>query len=93
MPLPPRLPFLLQYFRSPAQLLVHDRPTADALVLSSGVLSSSDHDTGAVGSNGASQSLGFSSYEAPQVPFTNGSNGGAQWPRAAGATKPVRPPY
>lgn len=35
-----------EYFRSPAQLLVHDRPTADPLVLSSTVAtSSSDPDT------------------------------------------------
>ncbi len=42
----PALPSsLLQYFRSPAQLLVHDRPTADPLVLSSTVgMSSSDPD-------------------------------------------------
>jgi hypothetical protein len=32
----------LQYFRSPAQLLVHDRPSADGLVLDSCALTSSD---------------------------------------------------
>ncbi|PRW58251.1 5 -nucleotidase domain-containing 4 isoform X1 isoform A [Chlorella sorokiniana] len=87
-----------EYFRSPAQLLVHDRPTADALVLSSGVLSSSDHDTGAVPSNGGSQPVAFSSYAAPRSPFTNGANGGTQWPQSAGVgkpggSKPVRPAY
>lgn len=83
-----------EYFRSPAQLLVHDRPTADALVLSSGVLSSSDNDTGTVPSNGDSQAFGVSSYGAPRVPYTNGAaNGGVQWPRATGAGKPVRPAY
>lgn len=70
---------------------MHDRPTADPLVLSSGALSSCDHDTGTVPTNGGSQADGFSSYGAPRVPFSNGSNGGMQWPRSAG--KPVRPPY
>lgn len=73
---------------------MHDRPTADALVLSSGVLSSSDNDTGTVPSNGDSQAFGVSSYGSPRVPYTNGAaNGGVQWPRATGAGKPVRPAY
>lgn len=52
-----------EYFRSPAQLLVHDRPTADPLVLASSVTASSESDAPAPNT---ARGFGYgSSYGAP----------------------------
>lgn len=85
--LPPSPATCAQYFRSPAQLLVHDRPSADPLVMSSGLGAASDTDSAAAAAgNGHHRSSGsggeYSGTPAEQQLYR----------RAAGA-KPVRPAY
>lgn len=91
-PTPPNPPLPLpQYFRSPAQLLVHDRPTADPLVLSSPAgLSSSDPDSVASsGSHGLSSDGGMA-QAAASLAHSIGSAAVAGSAAADGAS-PARP--
>lgn len=74
-----------EYFRSPAQLLVHDRPTADRLVLSSGALTSADlPDAPSNGHAGDG-----SAHAGANGHGTSGGSAGAQ----SGSPKKVRPAY
>lgn len=73
-----------QYFRSPAQLLVHDRPTADPLVMSSGLGVSSDADVAAAPAGGHAGGNG-GEY--------SGTPAAQQLHRRAADAKPVRPAY
>lgn len=100
LPLPAVLPLpRLQYFRSPAQLLVHDRPTADPLVMSSGLGLGATSD----GDSGAAAPASNGHYHAAGNGAGAGNGSGASYSgtaleqqaqrRAPGAAKRVRPPY
>jgi hypothetical protein len=80
----PPAPQPLQYFRSPAQLLVHDRPTADGLVRAS-VNSLSSDDTWQDGTSTSSTSSSSSNTKAHHKRPGLEQNGAVAAPAASGA--------